>query len=122
MPAPDDAAAVRGAAKDYYRAMVAADAAALRRLFDPRASIIGHFEGAFLWLDLESFIAEAESLVGKHGQEECRVESVTVGGDIAVAVAAGRYAGLWFLDHLSMVRVEGAWRIVAKTFDVVPDP
>lgn len=102
----------------YYRSMVAGDEAELRRLFDARAPIVGHFEGDFMWQDLDAFIAEAKSLVGQHGQEECRVEGVRVDGDIAMVEVGGRYSDLWFIDHLAMVQVEGHWRIVAKTFHV----
>jgi hypothetical protein len=107
------------AAEGYYRAMVGGDAAALRGLFDPRAAISGHFEGDFLWQDLDGFIAETESLVGQHGEEVCVVEGFRLDGDIAWVAVRGRYIGLWFVDHLSMVDVDGRWRIVGKTFHVV---
>ena len=106
-------------AEGYYRAMVAGDADGLRELFDPRAPIVGHFEGEFLWQDLESFIAETKSLIGQHGEETCTVESVRVDGDIASVAVRGRYAGLWFLDHLAAVRVGDRWRITGKTFRVI---
>ena len=34
--------------EQYYHAMVTGDEGALRALFDPRAPIAGHYEGAFL--------------------------------------------------------------------------
>jgi hypothetical protein len=115
----DPSLAVVETAERYYRAMVAGDRKALRDLFDPRASIIGHFEGEFLWQDLDSFIDEAESLVGQHGEQECRVENVRVDGDIATICVGGRYAGLWFIDHLSMIEHNDRWVIVCKSFNVV---
>jgi hypothetical protein len=106
-------------AEGYYRAMVEGDAPALRALFDPRAMVIGHSEGDFLWQDLDSFIAETESVVGQHGEEVCVVEGLRLDGDIACVAVRGRYVGLWFVDHLSMVEDESRWRIVGKTFHVV---
>lgn len=107
-------------AEDYYRSMVAGDEAGLGRVFDARAPIVGHYQGEFLWQDLDAFIAEAQDLVGKHGDEACRIERIDVVGDTAVALVGGRYAGLWFEDHLAMVKIAGTWRVVAKTFRVRP--
>lgn len=121
----DDEAAVRGLAEDYYRAMVAGDEARLRALFDPRAPIAGNYEGAFQWLDMDAFVAEAGGLVGQHGSEACRIEAVRLDGDTAVVTVAGRYAGLWFVDQLAMVKALGGeagrgerWLIAAKVFHV----
>jgi hypothetical protein len=113
-----DASAIRGLAERYYRAMVAGDEIALRTLFDERAIIVGNYEGAFLWQDLQAFIDETKGLIGQHGREECRVESLRIDGDIGTVAVGGRYAGLWFVDHLSAVRVGVDWRIVSKSFHV----
>ncbi len=115
-----DEAAVRELAQAYYDTMVAADEAGMRRVFDARAPIVGHFDGEFLWQSLDEFIAEAREVVGKHGKEERRIERVDIHGDTALAVVGGRYAELWFEDQLAMVKVDGAWRVVAKTFWVKP--
>jgi hypothetical protein len=106
-------------ARRYYDAMVGGDEGELRKLFDRRAAIVGHFQGEFLWLGLDGFIVEAKSLVGQHGEETCSVQSVRVDGDIATVAVLGRYAGLWFLDHLSLVEVDGHWMITGKSFHVV---
>lgn len=119
MTRTDSNPAILQTATRYYQAMVSGDAADLRRLFDARAPIVGHFEGELQWLDLDSFIAETESLVGQHGKTECTIESVRHDGDIATVAVRGRYADQWFLDHLSLLRIETGWIIVAKTFWVV---
>jgi hypothetical protein len=103
----------------YYHAMVAGNEAELRSLFDGRAALMGHFEGEFQWLDLDGFIDETKNLIGQHGEEICSVESVRVDGDIATVAIRGRYAGLWFLDHLSLVEVDGRWLITSKSFHVL---
>ncbi len=119
MTETSDAPAVVILAENYYQAMVSGDAARLRGLFDARAPIAGHFEGRFLWLTLEEFIAEAVGLVGQHGPERCQVESPRIDGDIAFVAVGGQYAQLWLVDHLLLVRVDGGWKIAAKTFHVV---
>jgi Putative lumazine-binding len=115
-----DVQAVVATAERYYTAMVSGNAAALRDLFDPRAPIAGHFEGQFTWLSLDGFIAEAVSLVGQHGPEHSKVEGLRIDGDIAFVAVAGQYAQLWLVDHLVLIRIKDAWKIVAKTFHVTP--
>lgn len=115
-----DKAAVRELAQAYYDTMVACDEAGMRRVFDARAPIVGHFDGEFQWQSLDEFIAEARDVVGRHGKEESRIERVDIHGDTALAVVGGRYAQLWFEDQLAMVKVDGTWRVVAKTFWVKP--
>jgi hypothetical protein len=117
-----DTQAVLETATRYYWAMVAGDGEELRRLFDGRAPIVGHYQGEFLWQGLDAFIDETQTLIGQHGEERCFVESMRIDGDIATVAIRGRYAGLWFLDHLSMVEVNGSWTIAGKIFRVLPQP
>jgi hypothetical protein len=113
-----DVSAVLESARRYYRAMVAADEAELRHLFDSRAPIMGHFEGEFQWLDLDTFIEETKGLIGQHGEERYAIESIRIDGSIANVAVAGQYAGLWIVDHLTFVAIDGAWKITAKSFHV----
>jgi len=116
----DDEAAVRDLALAYYDTMVASDEAGIRQVFDARAPVVGHFQGELLWQSLDDFIAETREFVGQHGKEECRIEQLDIRGDTALAVVGGRYAKLWFEDQLAMVKIDGTWRVVAKTFWVKP--
>lgn len=119
MTTPTAAQAVVELGERYYRAMVAADEAELRALFDARAPIIGYYQGQFLWMSLQDFIDEAVSFVGQHGTEHCRVDGVRIDGDIAFVAIGGQYAQQWLVDHLLLSRGRDAWKIVSKTFHVV---
>jgi len=88
-----DGSTIQEIAERYYRAMVAGDEVDLRELFDPRAIIVGNYEGAFLWLDLQAFIDETKVLIGQHGKEECRVESLRIDGDIGTVAVRGPLCG-----------------------------
>lgn len=102
----------------YYQAMVNADEKALREIFEPRAPIMGYYEGEFLWQTLDEFIDEAKSLVGQHGTHESRLESLKIDGDIAAVGVSGRYAGHWIVDHLQLIEIDGKWVITSKSFHV----
>jgi len=114
----EDLRAVIALAQPYYRAMYDGDGATLRQIFDARAPVVGTFDGTFMWQSLDEFITEAEGSIGSHGASESSIDSLQVIGDTAMVAVGGRYWKRWFVDQLAMVRAEGAWRIIAKTFHV----
>ena len=116
----DEADHVIAVAGDYYTAMVDADEADLRRVFHPRASVIGHFDGALEFTDLDGFIAGTPDAKTGVGPFDYRVDGLVLVGDTAVITVGGYCYGTWFTDHLSMLKVDGTWRIVAKTFYAHP--
>ena len=116
----DDADAVIAVAGAYYKAMVDADEAELRRLFHPRASVIGHFGGALEFAGLDDFIAGTADAKTGDKPFDYRVEGLVLVGDTAVITLGGYCYGTWFTDHLSLVLADGNWRIVAKTFYAYP--
>jgi hypothetical protein len=106
-------------ARDYYAAMMNADEAGLRRVFDPHCLIIGNWLGAFHCQSLDEFIAGTPRAHQQEG-ETCCIESLVLVGDTAVVTVGNRCYGFWFTDHLSMLKVDDAWRIVGKTYYAHP--
>ena len=117
----DEADATIAVAGDYFKAMVDADEAGLRRVFHPKASVIGHFDGELEFAGLDDFIASTPQAKTGNKPFDYRVDGIVLVGDTAVITVGGYCYGRWFTDHLSMLKVDGAWRIVAKTFYAHPD-
>ena len=109
-------AAVTEVARLYYEGMMSADEAMLNRAFHPRASIVGNEGGELYWATLEEFAAECEAAAGQAGERAWQIDGLSFEGDTALVRLSNRYAGVWYSDDLSMVRTEGDWRIVHKTF------
>lgn len=116
----DEADAVIAVAGAYFAAMVDADGAELRRVFHPKASVIGHFGGELEFASLEDFIAATADAKTGDKPFEYRVDGLVLVGDTAVITVGGYCFGTWFTDHLSMLKLDGHWRIVAKTFYAHP--
>ncbi|HMB74909.1 MAG TPA: nuclear transport factor 2 family protein [Kiloniellaceae bacterium] len=116
----DEGDEVIAVAAGYYAAMIDADEAALRRLFHPRASVVGNFEGTLEFSNLDDFIASTADAKSGDKPFDCRVDGLVLVGDTAVVTLGGYCYGTWFTDHLSLVKIDGAWRIVAKTFYAQP--
>jgi hypothetical protein len=115
-----DIAAVTDVVRVYYDGMFEGDAAKLGRAFHPRASIVGNEGGGLTWSTLEDFIAECEGGASHAGPYEWRIERLSFEGDTALVMLGGQFAGVWYSDDLSLVRTDGTWGIVHKTFYAHP--
>jgi hypothetical protein len=115
--ATNDAISISG---KYYTAMLDADGTKLKALFHPRAVIVGNFEGALEFSDLDAFLEGVSDAKTGDGPFNYHVDGTTVVGDTAVVTVSGNCYGTRFTDHLSMVKVDGKWLIVAKTFYAHP--
>jgi len=117
----EDVAAVTDVARAYYEGMVAGDEALLSRAFHPRACIVGNYQGELEWLTLEEFVVECKEGAGAAvGPSLWRLDGLSVEGDTALIRLGAQYAGEWYSDDVSMLRIDGVWRIVHKTWYVHP--
>ena len=111
-----DISAVIEVVRAYYDGSMEGDAAKLARAFHPRASIVGNEHGELYWKTVDEYTAECKELVAEAGPYEWRIDRLSFEGDTALVGVGSQYAGVWYSDDLSMLRIEGAWRIVHKTF------
>jgi hypothetical protein len=112
----DESGEVIDLATDYYAAMVNSNGNELRRVFHSKASIIGNFGAELEYIGLEEFIGGTGDAKTGDGLFESRLDGLTLLGDTAVVTISGYSYGAWITDHLSMLKIEGRWQIVAKTY------
>ncbi len=111
-----DIAAVAETVRTYYDGMMAGDEAKLARAFHPRACIVGNEQGELYWATLDEFAADCKKTVAQAGTRDWRIDGLSFQGDTALVRLGNRYAGVWYSDDLSLIRIDDAWRIVHKTF------
>ena len=111
-----DIAAVTEVVRAYYDGMMTGDEAKLARAFHPRACIVGNEGGESTWATLDEFAADCKRAVAQAGPYEWRIDGLSFEGDTAMVRLGGQYAGVWYSDDLSILRIDDAWRIVHKTF------
>jgi len=111
-----DIAAVTEVVRAYYDGMMTGDETKLAHAFHPRACIVGNEQGELYWATLEEFAADCKQTVAQAGPYEWRIDRLSFTGDTALVRLGGQYAGVWYSDDLSMIRIGAAWRIVHKTF------
>jgi hypothetical protein len=116
-----DIAAVTEVVLAYYDGMMAGDEVRLARAFHPRACIVGNYpNGQLEWQTFEEFVAECKEAAGDAGAHGWRIDGLSFQGDTALVRLHNQFAGEWYSDDLSMLRIDGAWRIVHKTWYVHP--
>ena len=115
-----DIAAVTEVVVTYYEGMTTGDEERLTRAFHPRASIVGNFQGKLEWQTFEEFVEECKQAAASPGAYEWRIDGLSFQGDTALVRLGDEFAGDWYSNDLSMLRIDGAWRIVHKTWYVHP--
>jgi hypothetical protein len=105
--------------KLYIQGMCEADETKTRAAFHPKASIIGHYQGAMEWDSVDAFVkVVAEAVSEPDTKPYWRINSMTITGDTAVVQVEDIWLGQHFDDTLGLVNDDGRWRIVSKIFFV----
>ncbi len=120
----DRLAAVSALMQDYADGLYRADAGLLGRVFRPDARYVTASGGRLVSLGMEEYLAVVAARTSPEARGEPRdftLEEVEFAGpDTALARMRCRMLGRDYTDFLSLVRVNGAWRIAAKVFHADP--
>jgi len=116
-----DEAAVRRALDHYLQAHATGDGAHARLAFWPVANL--YFARGDT-MNIRTSEQYASGFNGKPAEDESarkrRVVSVDVSGTAAIAKIELDYPTARFIDYMSLLKIKGEWRIVAKVFDAQP--
>ena len=116
-PASADENAVRQVVEAYLHGLKFNDVTSLKQAFWPDARLFfvdrnGHLGQLTQAAWFEGFAANA----GKEEPGELRIASVEVTRDIASVKVIEDYPQSRYIDYLSLVKFDGAWRIVNKIY------
>jgi len=105
---------------DYVHAMAYADEGLMRDVFDPRASIVGTFEGETEWLSLEDFVDQMRKTERGLPDHDPTFEIIGIDkeGDSASVKLTTSFDGMDFYEYLSLLEHEGNWSIVHKLYHI----
>lgn len=125
LPAADaqgvEEAGVRRAVELYFQGHATGNGDFFRKAFHPEAKVFSVRDGKLAQLTSEEFAARAS---GKPAPDEAlrkrTVESVDISGNAAFAKVVLDYPAVRFVDYMSLLKVEGEWRIVNKSFHAEP--
>ncbi|HEX2062523.1 MAG TPA: nuclear transport factor 2 family protein, partial [Thermoanaerobaculia bacterium] len=110
-------AAVRAAIEHYMRGHATGDGSHHRKVFHPEAKLFFMRDGKFSQRTSEEYIAGHKGTpAADEAQRQRRIDWIDVTGDAAVAKLTLTYPEVTFTDYMSLLKIDGEWRIVNKTF------
>jgi len=112
-----DEAGVRAAVEHYLRGHATGLGEHHRRAFHPEAKLFFTREGRLAQMTSEEYISRSPGRpAADEAERRRRIASVDVTGDAAVAKVVLEYPQVTFTDYMSLLKIEGEWKIVNKTF------
>lgn len=116
-----DEAAVRAALQHYLEGHATGQADHFREAMNPEGMMYYVRDGKLTQMTLADYIARAAAGDGKPAADEARrkrrIEFVDITGAAAVAKIVLEYPDVILTDYMELLRVDGKWQIVAKSFD-----
>ena len=116
-------AAVRAPVEAYLRGHATGDGEEWKRAFHPAAMVTGIRDGKLQSMTAPDFVSRA---AGKppadEAQRKRRIVSIDVSGDAAVAKVELDYPKVFFVDYLSLLKIDGEWKIAQKTYTGTSKP
>jgi Putative lumazine-binding len=110
-------AAVRAAVEHYFQGHATGQGEHFRKVFHPDSKLFFIREGKLTQWTAEEYISRAS---GKPAPDEARrkrrIDSIDITGDAAFVKLTLDYPGVVFTDYMSMLKIDGQWKIVNKTF------
>jgi Putative lumazine-binding len=116
--AGSEEAAVRAAIDHYFQGHATGDGAHFRKVFHPESKLFFIRDGKFASRTSEEYIGGA---TGKPPADEAQrkrtIDWIDVAGDAAVVRITLAYPTVTFVDYMSLLKIDGEWKIVNKTFN-----
>jgi hypothetical protein len=118
-----DEAGVRQAIEYYFQGHATGNGENHKKAFHPEAKLFWIREGKFTQRTSEEYIAGSS---GKPAADEAQrkrsIEMIDITGNAAVAKVVLDYPQVRFTDYMSLLKIDGEWKIVNKTFVAEPKP
>jgi hypothetical protein len=107
----------------YIKAQETGNGDLIRQAFHKDAKIVGYFRGSFVAWSVEEYAARFS---GKPADDEAkrkrRFEIIDLTGDAAVGKVTLEYPTVTFTDYMALLKVDGVWKIMGKSFHAAPRP
>jgi hypothetical protein len=115
--------AVRKALGYYLEGHATGKGSAYAQVFHPDAKLFFNRDGKFSQVTSADYIARATGAPAPdEAQRKRRIDFIDVTGDAAVARITLEYPGVTMTDYMSLIKVDGEWRIVNKIFHANRQP
>ncbi len=115
---------IAAAIQDYFDGFHEGDLDKLRGIFHDNAHLYSAPDGALVDDDMTAVYARVEGRVAPAAKGEPRHDRILAidrsGPESALVTVQISIAPKLFTDYLSLLKIDGRWRIISKTFTSVP--
>jgi hypothetical protein len=116
-----DTASARVPVENYIKAHATGDASYIRKAFHPDAKIYSYRDGKVQVLTVDEF---AKLFPGRPAANEDqrvrRIENVDITGNAGSVKVYLDYPNVTFTDYMALLKVDGEWKVINKTFNGIP--
>lgn len=116
-------AAIRQTLQHYLQAHVTGNAEHLKKAFHPDAKLVFVREGKLTQMTMAEYAARFS---GQPADDEAnrkrKIESIEMDGNAAMTRMTFDYPTTFTTDFILLLKLDGEWRIVSKSFHVRPKP
>jgi hypothetical protein len=114
-------AAVRVPIENYFKGHATGDGEYFRKAFHLEARVFSIRDGKLSIMTSEEFIKRASGKApADEAQRKRSIESININGNAAVVVVKLDYPNIKFTDYMSLLKVDGEWKIINKSFFAEP--
>lgn len=117
----EEKAAVRVPLEDYLKGHATGDGEHFKKAFHTEGNMVFIREGKYMTRSFAEYIAGAS---GKPAADEDKrkrwIESVDIAGNAAFAKIILDYPTVKFVDYMSLLKINGEWKIINKSFYAEP--
>jgi protease I len=119
MQADEPLKSIARTVQSYFDGMHFGDTRRLRSVFHPDAFLFGIYHGEFSRISFEEWMSEVEAMEKPSETGEVFdmvIVATDVTGTTAQVKAAELYAGLRYTAYLSLMLLDGNWKVVNKLY------
>ena len=114
-------AAIRETIQHYFQGHATGDGQHFRKAFHPDAKLFFIRDGKLTQWTSEEYIARASGKpADDEGQRKRKIDSIDISGNAAIVKVTLDYPNVVFTDYMSMLKIDGQWKIINKTFYAKP--
>lgn len=116
-----ETAAARIPLENYIKAHATGNPEYIRKAFFPEAKIMAFRDGKLLNLSVEEFASRFEGKpAADESQRKRHIDSLNIKGNAGNARIVLDYPQATLTDYMSLLKVDGEWKIVNKVFNAEP--
>ncbi len=114
-------AGIREAIGHYFQGHATGQGEHFRKAFHTDAKLFFIRDGKLTQWTSEEYISRASGKpAADEAQRKRRIDSIDISGNAAIVKVTLDYPNVVFTDYMSMLKIDGQWKIVNKTFYAKP--